>query len=250
MIGRLRHAQVAIATVGHLLIMPSAFADDMVKGTGVRNNVWSVGMTGKRHSLKSGEGNELLGNSAAVQLGKGYISESWYASISLDILLGPYEPSQGGQLNVDYVGTGTTIWTGFSAQTLDLRSEAGGYGFAMGLSYADFVGRSLGKNRRDSGNNTPEDQELIDNYVNRVTELAVLPGIFFSWLKPGRPRSNTPELLTTRLEGFFMTIGVAMPVISSYQAQYDKRSQAEPIREKGRLRGYSLLVSVTSHLGT
>ena len=91
---------VVAATAAVMLLSSPVMADDSIKGSGVRNNVWSVGMTGKRHSLKAGDGNELLGNSAAVQLGKGYISESWYASLSLDILLGPYEPTRNGQLNV------------------------------------------------------------------------------------------------------------------------------------------------------
>ncbi len=225
----------------------------------VKSNVWSFGIAGERHSLKAGNGNELLGNSGAIQLGTGYISSSWYADVSLDILLGPYEPTREKQLNVDYVGTGLSFFTGFSAQTKDLRSAEGGYGFALGLTYADIVGRSIGRNRKEgqeSGN-----ANLIDNYVMHVTNFSLVPAIFFSWLKEARPNGNTPELLETRVEGYFLTIGMAMPLLTAYQAQYDVRGDvgaADPsatgdlthVREKGQLRGYSLVISLKAMLGT
>lgn len=210
-----------------------------------KGNVWSFGLTGMRHSLKAGDGNELLGNSAAIQLGTGYISSSWYTDVSLDILLGPYEPTRGKQLNVDYVGTGLTVFAGFSAQTKNLRSAEGGYGFALGLSYADIVGRSVGRNRKEG-----EGGDLIENYAMRVTTFSLVPAIFFSWLREARPNGNTPELLETRVEGYFLTIGMAMPLLSSYSAKYSRRD-GEPVSpEKGQLRGYSLLIALKAMLGT
>ena len=209
-----------------------------------KGNVWSFGLTGMRHSLKAGDGNELLGNSGAIQLGTGYISASWYSDVSLDILLGPYEPTREKQLNVDYVGTGLTAFAGFSAQTKNLRSAEGGYGFALGLSYADSVGRSVGRNRKEG-----RSSDLIDNYSMRVTAFSLIPAIFFSWLREARPNGNTPELLETRVEGYFLTIGMAMPLLSSYSAKYDKRD-GEPVTEKGQLRGYSLVITLKAMLGT
>jgi hypothetical protein len=221
---------------------------------GVRKSAFSIGVSGHRHSLKSGD-NEVIGNAGAVQLGTGYISESWYAAFSLDILLGPYEPTRGSQLNVDYSGTGLTLWTGFSAQGMNLRSPEGGYGFALGLSYADIVGRSIGKNRREDEDDPTGSPGLIENYIMRVNNLSLLPAIFFSWLAPPRPRGNTPELLMTRLEGYFLTLGMAMPLLSSYSARYTVRPEpgqptAPQKLEKGELRGYSILMSFTAILGT
>lgn len=210
-----------------------------------KGNVWSFGLTGMRHSLKAGNGEEFLGNAAAIQLGTGYISNSWYADVSLDILLGPYEPTHDKQLNVDYVGTGVTAFAGFSAQTKNLRSAEGGYGFALGLSYADTVGRSVGRNRKEG-----HGDDLVDNYTMRATNLSLIPAIFFSWLREARPDGNTPELLETRVEGYFLTIGMAMPMLSSYTARYNRRDSGEPVRQKGRLRGYSILIGLTSMLGT
>ncbi len=223
----------------------------------VKGSVWSFGITGMRHSLKAGDGNELLGNAGAIQLGTGWIANSWYSDVSLDILLGPYEPTRDKQLNVDYVGTGLTAFAGFSAQTKNLRSAEGGYGFALGLSYADTVGRSIGRNRKEGSSS-----DLIDNYTMRVTNFSLIPAIFFSWLKEARPKGNTPELLETRVEGYFLTIGMAMPLLSSYSAKYDKRGSDEASSEedsgdgveekdeKGQLRGYSIMVALKSMLGT
>lgn len=212
-----------------------------------KGNVWSFGITGMRHSLKAGDGNELLGNAGAIQIGTGWIANSWYSDVSLDILLGPYEPTREKQLNVDYVGTGLTAFAGFSAQTKNLRSAEGGYGFALGLSYADTVGRSVGRNRKEGSS-----ADLLDNYTMRVTNFSLIPAIFFSWLKEARPKGNTPELLETRVEGYFLTIGMAMPVLSSYSAKYDKREgdQVEEQNDKGQLRGYSILIALKSMLGT
>ena len=174
-----------------------------------------------------------------VSLGAGYISKSWLFNGSVDILLGPYEPTRGERFDVDFYGTGATLWLGFSAQTLDLRSPEGGYGFALGLSYADTVGRSA----ELSSGATPD-------YVMHVTNLSLVPGLFFSWLKPARPRGNTPELLTTRLEGEVLSFGMAMPLISSYSATYESEvAPRQSVTEKGRLRGYSLTLSLTGFLG-
>lgn len=224
------------------------------KPTEAKSSVFSFGVTGSRHNLKSGDGNEVVGNSGAVQLGTGRVGESWFGLLSLDIHMGPYEPALDDQLNVDFQGTGLTLWTGFSAQTLDLRSAAGGYGFALGLSYADIVGRSIGANHKDSrrrdGSGKPagEDAELIDNYTMRVTNFSLLPAIFFSWLKPGRLAGNSPELLSTRGEGYVLTIGVAMPIMVSYQAKYELLD-GTPQNDTGQLRGYSVLLNLTSLLG-
>jgi hypothetical protein len=252
---------------------PSVFAADTtsVKASGApkpRKNVWSIGLTGNRHSLKSGDSDEFLGNSAAVQLGTGRVAESWYATVSLDVILGPYEPARQKQVDADFVGTGLTVWSGFSAQTLDLRSQAGGYGFALGVSYADIIGRSQGRNRRAESCDTQAETKtvshdtscddrnatLIGEYSMRVTNLTVQPAIFFSWLASARPEGNTPDLLTTRLEGTILTVGLAIPVLSHYQAKYEtigsEALPAETISQKGVLRGYSLVVALTALLGT
>lgn len=220
----------------------------------VRRSVFSIGIQGDRHDLKAGNGDELIGNSAAVQLGTGYIADKWYTSVSLDIILGPYEPVRNKELNTDFVGTGLTWFTGISAQTQNLRSPAGGYGFALGLNYADIVGRTNSSRNRDSrAGNRDESGETIDNYIMRVNRFSMIPAIFFSWLQGARPAGNSPDLLTTRLEGYLLTIGAAIPIITTYSSRYTVRDNASTSREEkdsGQLRGYSVLCSLTAFLGT
>ena len=251
-----------VATFLIFLFNDQANAEEAVgQLTKTKNGVVSFSLTGVRYTLKADDDNELVGNGLKASLGGGYIAKSWLVNVMLDVSLGPYEPARDGQLNVDFGGTGLTIWWATSAQTLDLRSSEGSYGFALGASYADMVGRSVGRNRKETSNpNDPENSNLVDNYVMRATYFSVLPSIFFAWLKGARPTGNTPELLTTRIEGYVLTMGVSVPVMAKYQAHYDKRqilgendsgdaSGSKRIFEEGTLKGYSILLSFTSFLG-
>lgn len=222
------HAARTVQAAGAPLPPQAGAVLAKIQGAEPKRNVFSVGLAGTRHSLKSGEADEVIGNAGAVSLGAGYIAKSWLFNASFDILLGPYEPTRQGAYNVDFYGTGATLWTGFSAQTLDLRSPAGGYGFALGLSYADMVGRSA-----EATGGSPE-------YTMRVNHLSLVPGLFFSWLEPARPRGNTPDLLKTRLEGEILSLGMSMPLLSTFNAN----------AAKGRLRGYSIVLNITGVIGT
>lgn len=223
---------------------------------GVKRNVFSVGFLGEKHSLKAGDGNELSGNSTAVQLGSGYIADKWYTQFSLDIILGPYEPVRNRELNSDFFGTGFTWFMGVSAQTQNLRSPEGGYGFALGISYADIVGRTVSERSQDSREG--KRGETINDYTIRVNKLSLMPAVFFSWLKDARPKGNSPEQLMTRLEGYLMTIGVEIPLLATYSAAYTIRDNESPTellptreqKDNGQLRGYSVLFGLTTFLGT
>lgn len=220
-----------------------------------RRSTWAFGLSGQKLTLKSGDEYEVLGNQAAIQIGTGHIAKSWYFLGSLDFTLGPYEPTQSQQIDADFLGTGATLWSGFSAQTLDIRSTAGGYGFALGLNYGDIVGRSIGRNRRDDGKRQPDgkptddNQELIDSYSMRVTHFSIIPGLFFSWLDEDRPLGNSKELLTTHIDGYLLTFGLAIPLDTTYSAKAvltDKSVRSGT----GRLRGYTLIVTWSTILST
>lgn len=224
-----------------------------------RSSVWVIGVTALRHHLQAGDDNEFAGKAGQVSIGGGYVSRYWFSTLSLDIVLGPYEPNSATTLDVDWSGTGASWWVAYSAQNLDVRSPEGSYGFALGFNYADMVGRSIGRNRREPRD--PTDQQsvgLIDNYQMRINSFAVMPAIYFSWFEAARPLGNKPELLATRLEGTTLAIGVSAPVASSWSARYDRRIAAatettppirEQVRERGKLHGYSVFASVHAMLG-
>ena len=178
----------------------------------MKTAAWSFGITGAQENLKAAGNNQLIGTSAAVQIGYGHIARDWLANFSVDILQGPYQPTYDSQLQVDHSGFGFTAWTGLSAQNTNIRSPEGGYGFALGLSYGALTGQMMGRNRRDDGQGTAGDRALIDSYTSHVSKLSIIPGLFFTWLDQARPAGNTPELLMTRIEGLVLLIGAATPV--------------------------------------
>jgi len=68
----------------------------------------------------------------------------------------------------------------------------------------DTIGRSIGLSSSKDG------ADVIDKYVMRVTNYSVCPSIFFAWLnEKSRPTGNTPDLLTTKIEGYLLNIGIA-----------------------------------------
>jgi hypothetical protein len=220
-----------------------------------RRTMWVFGLSGQKMTLKSGDDYEILGNQAAIQIGTSYFATQWYFLGTADIILGPYEPTQNQQIDVDFFGTGLSTWFGFSAQTLDIRSRAGGYGFALGLIYGDLVGRSYSLNRKDSQRRLPnglpekDNESLIESYSMRITHFSVSPGLFFSWLEEARPLSNTKENLRTRVEGSLLTIGLAVPLDTTYSAKVVLTNKSTD-RSTGRLRGYSILVTWSAILST
>lgn len=222
--------------------------------------VWSFGLGANQLSLKSNEDFELVGQSFNVAMGGGQIFERWFYLGSLEIILGPYQDEVDQGLSTDASGTGGSAWTGLSAQLHNIRSSEGSYGFALGATYSDLTGRlSSGQSVGDSS---------IEKYVHRVSTFSLSPAIFFSWLKPWRVKGNSPEQLMTRLEGYFLFLGITLPVTSFYKVKVTnnapdispseeeviivedplQREEGELTR-KGSLRGFSFFISFTSLLG-
>ena len=236
-----------------------------------KNNFWSVSLTGERFTLKSDAQYELLGNSGGVAAGYGYIRGRWFLSGEGEFLVGPFDPGYRPTPNVDYQGTAFQIWWGYSAEEPNLRHPDGGYGFILGLNYKDIVGRSVDP---DSNRDTPDTWFKMRerfNYSIRTGSLSVTPGIFFCWLK--EPRSVRSKDLTTRIEGYLLTLSYSMPLYARYLSRYsewefknsllqrqdpekteDFRVPAEgihAIRKKtgGKLKGHSIAIRFQALLG-
>lgn len=218
----------------------SANANDLQES---KSGVWSFGLAASQVNLKSGEGEELTGFRSTSQLGWGHLGETWYGFVSLDILAGPYETAQQSKLLVDYAGTGVSAGIALSADNQSLRTKEGNYGFLLSLHYADITGRSI-KTAAGSASSVGE----ISNLQARVQNFSILPAIFFCWLQPARPRGNTPELLMTRIEGYFLSIGLSTPFQANYAVSYQKDN--EIISNKVTLRGYSAIISLTALIGS
>jgi hypothetical protein len=233
-----------------------------------RSTIWTAGLQGNRHALKGGDGNELIGNSYVVSIGRGHVAARWFARASIDVIFGPYERVRSGQFDSDFAGTGAGAWWGYSAQPADLRDKDGGYGFALGLSYSDFSGRSIGRSRLENAPSQSKKTHRLESYALRATDMSIVPALFFSWLKEARPLGNTPEQLKTRIEGYLLTVGIAMPVVGYYRANMEYRRDSSSdgqeagtasesgekqsggkVSEKGEFQGYSILVNFTTLFG-
>lgn len=208
-----------------------------------KNEVWAFGLGGFKHTLRSDDGYGLSGVGSVVQLGRGHIATNWYVNGTIDIISGPYHADQKHASQVDFAGTGFTANFGYGL-TSSLRGAGSSYGFALGLHYADIVGRNIEAS-------APAPGVSVDGITMRVNDFSLMPGIFFSWLEPARPRGNKPILLITRLEGYLLSFSVAMPMLASYNIKYLQTDAAGTASQSksGPLKGYSFVVQLSALLG-
>lgn len=216
------------------------------KALGTKNNVWSFGVAGVDHELAEGDGSNLTGGSVMVQLGRGYIGSNWFGQASVDIIAGPYQTPQRSKPKLDHSGTGfSTLW-GYSFHETGIRREGGAFGMSLGASYADIVGRNTDV--------FTSSDEIIDQFVMRVSNFSMTPGLFYAWLQKARPDGNKPEYLVTRIEGYILNLGIQIPILATQTTKYQSftldRSQETGESQSGRMKGYSILLNLTALLGT
>lgn len=249
-----------------LLVSNYSFADTKVSPTKIADSdssetYYFVGFTGVRQNMRGLEVHALTGNSVEINFGMKSLGRNWYLDGSVDVRQGPYEPILDRQLDSDYFGTGFTLTWGISAQNLDIRSIEGSYGFALSAKYLDIAGRSIGRNRSEAAFASGDKDSIISKYSMRVNELSLTPSIFFSWLTTKREKSNKPEHLKTRIEGYMINIGLSVPYSSRYKARYDlterpsednpdMSTQTSTITEHGSLRGYSFIIALSTLFDT
>ena len=207
----------------------------------LNRGAFSLSLNGSQHSLKSGDGDHLLGTAVTVGLGYSYIADNWIAGGELGFITGPFQSSKQQDLTVDFTGTGINGYIGFSAENKNLRSFQGGYGFLLGVSYFDSIGRSVGERVSET------DGVIINNWLMRVNNFSIYPAVFFTWLKDARLKGNSPELLVTRIEGYMLSMGLAVPIQTEYRVQFE----ADEVKQssEGELNGYSILVHFTVLFG-
>lgn len=217
----------------------------------IRNSVWGIGVGGNKYRLRSEEDNDLEGVNTVVKVSKGYIFDRGYVMFGLDIFSGPFNTEHRSEVSLDYKGTGFFTTFGYAVDKVNIRSHKGNYGFALGLSYSDIVGRSLKQGVVES------DGENISKFSMRVTNLSLYPSAFFIWLKKGRNHSNRPQDLNTRIEGYLISIGVSVPLLANYRAKYnrineptsDGDEEITSVSVRGKLRGHSLMIAFTALIG-
>ena len=218
-----------------------------------RTQIWSAGVAGARHTLKSGDDDNLMGLSTELQLGYGFIWEKSFLISNVALISGPWA-AKHHNLSLDFSGTGLTFMAGYNAEKGSLRAQDNGYGFALGFNYSDIIGRKIGDIPTSKGD------LMINTHLMRVTGYSLMPSIFFCWLQPGRPVGNQPELLKTTIEGYILTLGIAVPFKSSYKItseqsdttkNQDDKATTDPfqVTKKGKMQGYSIFIAFSTLIG-
>lgn len=235
--GRLFALILLIAAISGPTLLASDALQDSKPESGI--GTWTFGLEVTQTSLKSGQGQHLLGLQNSANLGWGYLAHKWYTYINFDIISGPYGSLRKETILAEYEGTGLSTGIALSAGKEGLRTNEGNYGFLLALRYRDVVGRNVSET-----NVMLEDGRIGRNWSLRVNNFSLLPAIFFCWLKPDRPAGNRPQDLMTRLEGYFLTIGISTPLSARYYLSYQNESNT--IKQTGLLKGYSIVIALSS----
>jgi sec-independent protein translocase protein TatC len=245
----------------------AAPAGDTVGKSVASHSSWSFGAGMALHELTTDGIHDIRGKAARISLGYVASRGRWDLSTTLDLVLGPYEPINPGQLrriDVDYNGTGITITGNYNLRPEATRAPA----LMAGIGYIDATGRAIGGGFEEdliapsATENTAGRTALLDNYVLRSTRLSAIAGasLIANWRKPRK--SNSREDLKTTIDGYVISAWLDYPIVASYTAKYDElmttgsyskdsglRLESQPVSDRGSVHGYSIVIQTTALLG-
>lgn len=221
--------------------------------------LWAFNLAMEQIKLHGDRGNDIVGKAASVGFGLGYfINDRWLVQGFVGLRAGPWDRVRDSSFNSDFSGTGVSLETIYGLTGSSLRSGGSMWSFALVTGYTDLAGKSIGPNRKEPTN--PNDSSgffLEKSYQINANILWLNPGIEWTYIKAPRSTGNTPELLATRIEGCSIRVSAGVPIFASYRARSVARindqgaSQAQQeVTDKGRLRGYSVITSLQTWLGS
>lgn len=245
--------------VKSLLFLSASTTVYATTGEIARPWVWSFGLTNQYQNLSNTSMDGIIeGRSSIMRFGAGYVHRKSLQFLNLDIHVGPFHAEQSDVAAIDFSGTGMTYQFGYTFADQGMRGPTGSYGVSVGLAYFDVVGRSIGKSQQQiAQSRNPSDRQdqnftFNRNHVIHVSGFMITTGLFYSDLKTARPSGNTPELLSTRFEGFIATLGWAFPVYSTHNSTYERvttSGDVSPVSERDSLQGGALMMTITGLLG-
>lgn len=225
---------------------------------GFRPGVWSLSLQAMQYGFASGGGEEFQGFGTVFSIGRGFIYDTWWLDISVDVYSGPWVDLDSGQLEQNTLGGGLSVWAGYSLYASPLRSQSFAQfkvktqrsesaqqqakpskpllnqplaiGLGLGLRLAQISTESLGLNRRSYSSTPPGSADaveplIVDRYNLQASMILLEPEVFFGWLQPGRPKGSASNLLRTRIEGVFVHAGISLPVRVSYRLEEESRGR-------------------------
>ncbi|MCX6123824.1 MAG: hypothetical protein NTV34_03630 [Proteobacteria bacterium] len=223
------------------------------------DRLWTIGIGMERIYLKGQSDHNILGLSGGVGFGM-----SWFAQEDLmltgtvDIHQGPWGRIRNGTFNADFSGAAGSVEATYCFLQRTCRLGAPTLALGVALSSLDISGKSIGPHRKDTGDPKDKNNEFLEQqYKLSANGFLVAPSLALVNLKAPRPSGNTSELLTTRIEGRAVRLGIAVPFLMKYRAVYIVREDLQEASQepsehvvKGFLKGYSIFASFQTWLGT
>lgn len=210
--------------------------------TKIRENVWSVGF--QNRLLRWGEedeaGLQLHFMSQTLDVSRVWVKKHWWASIDLSLVLGPVSRRLPDSPPIDFTGNGFGFRFAYPLFSDGLRQANGDWGLMLGAESMEIRGNSYRRQVLSDGG-------ISEGWLVRSRWISVIPGLFYSCLKAGRPKGNRPEWLVTRLEGYTIQLGLGLPIKGDLEISQTLRGLRE--RQNSRLRGYTGLLSFSAWLG-
>lgn len=223
------------------------------------NEFWGFGTSFMQYNLESDDNfnNDILGTAFQLSFSRGAFRGTWAYQYGLDFTTGPYQKSFDDGLNMDSVGFGINSQFHYLVGSPNIREDGVKFVLTGGGSVSFIDADSVGTNQNISVNyNSPENDGIVNSYSIRGASFSVMLGAQLLSLKTPRPLGNAPELLRTRVEGYAVGIIGYVPLANYYEAKQGILQQAEgqPLNVQsnfdftGSLKGYSVLLSITTYI--
>lgn len=205
-----------------------------------RENAWSIGTSLRRLDIEAGHGYKIDAMAPYIDLGRGWVHESWWSLVELSLVLGPNGKRLADSPPLDFTGTGLRLRMGHTLPGKVLRHPSGDWGAELGLEYNEWIARSY-------QDETLADGQISNGWVVRSRWIFVQPALFYSLWKAARPQGHRPEWVTTRIEGLVLSLGLSVPVQSQMQASFVKNGEKDSRTDHWH--GTLAFLSLTSWLG-
>jgi hypothetical protein len=215
---------------------------------------WNLSLDPMYDRRSDGGSHEMKGLSTRVSFGLArFLSDQMLMQGNIQILSGPWGRVHDSNFDSEFNGVGFDLKTVIGLR--DLRAGAPRFPLYLDFIFADRSGKSLGRNLNASSSNQGQVSEK--SYKINNQDLCLEVGMYMlNFYKP-RPSGNTLALLTTRIEGWGLHLGLGKPLVSRFKATtvYNRDPSAATAAEKevidrGQLGGLYMALGLEFWIGS
>jgi hypothetical protein len=222
-----------------LAVSLGARADD-IETIKPRDNAWSIGFHARQLHLGEASDKRLRILSSAIEISRVWIKPTWWLSLDAALIVGPNGTRFTESPPIDFAGTGFSLRWAMPLLADGLRQPQGDWGLGLGAELYQLIGRSYQRE-------TLPDGATSSSWVIRSRWNALVPSVFYSRLAPARPKGYKPEWLMTRIEGYTLHLGLAVPVQSTLRIDSTRN---DVVRSRSSdAKGYMVIASLAAWLG-